>query len=104
MLLAAKRNKHSAILTSVVKIALFLSVYFEIVCALCHNGSRSNKGGRYMERIFASPSRYVQGKGVLENGLHHIKDLGQKVLLLTDEDVWKIAGETLFEDLKSADL
>lgn len=57
-----------------------------------------------MERIFASPSRYVQGKGVLKNGLHHIKDLGQKVLLLTDENVWEIAGETLFEDLKSADL
>ncbi|EAG2325693.1 glycerol dehydrogenase, partial [Listeria monocytogenes] len=38
-----------------------------------------------MERIFASPSRYVQGKGVLKDGLSHIKDLGKKVLLLTDE-------------------
>ena len=57
-----------------------------------------------MERIFASPSRYVQGKGVLKHGLSHIKDLGKKVLLLTDETVWKIAGEELFENLKAADL
>ncbi|MBX9116356.1 glycerol dehydrogenase [Enterococcus casseliflavus] len=57
-----------------------------------------------MERIFASPSRYVQGKGVLKHGLSHIKDLGKKVLLLTDETVWKIAGEELFENLKAAEL
>lgn len=57
-----------------------------------------------MERIFASPSRYVQGKGVLKDGLSHIKDLGKKVLLLTDETVWKIAGEDLFDNLKAADL
>ena len=77
---------------------------FEIACLVCHNKSRPIEGGDTMERIFASPSRYVQGKGVLKDGLSHIKDLGKKVLLLTDETVWKIAGEDLFENLKAADL
>lgn len=77
---------------------------FEIACLVCHNKSRPIKGGDTMERIFASPSRYVQGKGVLKHGLSHIKDLGKKVLLLTDETVWKIAGEELFENLKAAEL
>ena len=46
-----------------------------------------------MEKIFVSPSRYVQGKGVLKSGIQYVKKLGQKPLLLCDDVVWDIAGE-----------
>lgn len=53
-----------------------------------------------MERIFASPSRYVQGRNVLETGLRHIKKLGDTPLLLCDDIVWDIAGKKLKENLE----
>lgn len=54
-----------------------------------------------MEKVFASPSRYVQGKGVLKTGIHHIEKLGKKPLLLCDDVVWKIVGESFTSDLKN---
>ncbi|MGM0214683.1 glycerol dehydrogenase [Enterococcus sp. AZ109] len=57
-----------------------------------------------MEKIFASPSRYVQGKGMLKNGMKYIKALGSNVLIITDEDVWEIVGEELFETMKNEDM
>ena len=53
-----------------------------------------------MERIFASPSRYIQGKGMLKEGIKYIKTLGKTALLITDEDVWEIVGKDLFERMK----
>lgn len=53
-----------------------------------------------MEKVFASPSRYVQGKNVLITGLSHIKSLGNHSLLLCDDMVWGIVGETLDNNLK----
>ena len=47
-----------------------------------------------MEKVFASPSKYVQGKGVLTTGIAHIKALGVNALLLCDDIVWEIVGET----------
>ncbi|SJZ59960.1 glycerol 2-dehydrogenase (NAD+) [Pilibacter termitis] len=57
-----------------------------------------------MTKVFASPSRYVQGKGVLTTGIEHIAKLGVKPLLLCDDVVWKIAGEKLVENLTAKDL
>ena len=54
-----------------------------------------------MEKVFASPSRYVQGKGVLKSGLDHILALGKRALLLADSTVYEIAGRQLEEDLKA---
>lgn len=48
-----------------------------------------------MERIVASPSRYVQGKRMLQDGIKYIKALGEIPLLITDEEVWAIAGKEL---------
>lgn len=48
-----------------------------------------------MEKVFVSPSRYVQGKGVLKTGIEYIKKLGKNPLLLCDDIVWEIAGEKL---------
>ncbi|MGX7351146.1 hypothetical protein RU97_GL000142 [Enterococcus canis] len=57
-----------------------------------------------MERIFASPSRYVQGKDVFKTGMAYIKDLGKKALLLTDETIWELVGAELFDTMKEAEL
>lgn len=57
-----------------------------------------------MERIFASPSRYIQGKGMLKDGLKYIKSLGTTALIITDADVWEIAGNDLFETMKENDM
>mgnify|MGYP000121747659 CR=1 FL=1 len=35
-----------------------------------------------MEKVFASPSKYVQGKSVLITGIAHIKALGVNALSL----------------------
>lgn len=53
-----------------------------------------------MEKVFASPSRYVQGAGVLETSLHYIKALGNHALLLSDDIVYNIVGETLIANLE----
>lgn len=53
-----------------------------------------------MEKVFASPSRYVQGKGVLTTGICHIKSLGNHPLLLCDDIVWGIVGESFSESMK----
>ena len=50
-----------------------------------------------MEKVFASPSRYVQGKDVLKTGIHHIEKLGKIPLLLCDEVVWDIVGEEFLD-------
>lgn len=52
-----------------------------------------------MDKIFASPSRYVQGENALKRSPAYLKELGQKVLIITDEMVWKIVGAKLAEDL-----
>lgn len=54
-----------------------------------------------MEKIFASPSKYIQGKGLLKTGISYIQELGQKVVLLTDAMVWEIAGKEFEAKLKS---
>lgn len=55
-----------------------------------------------MEKVFASPSRYVQGAGVLETGLKYIKALGSHALLLSDDTVYQIVGQKLQANLEQA--
>lgn len=54
-----------------------------------------------MIKEFASPSSYVQGKGVLLNSDPYLKNFGKKPLLVTDDDVYKIVGKKL-EDYLTA--
>ncbi|MFV0393587.1 MAG: glycerol dehydrogenase [Coprobacillaceae bacterium] len=56
-----------------------------------------------MEKVFASPSRYVQGRNVLKEGISHIKKLGTNALLLCDDVVYEIAGKELVNNLKNND-
>lgn len=57
-----------------------------------------------MVRVFASPSHYVQGKNILTSqvAVDYIQKLGDKALLLADDVVWEIVGETLTDSLTAA--
>ena len=53
----------------------------------------------FMEKVFASPSRYVQGKDVFKTGLSHVLALGNRLLLLCDPIVYDLVGKELEENL-----
>ena len=57
-----------------------------------------------MVRVFASPAHYVQGKNILTSqvAVDYIQKLGDKALLLADDVVWEIVGETLTDSLTAA--
>ena len=57
-----------------------------------------------MIREFKSPAHYIQGKDATTERIDEIKALGKKVLLLADDDVWEIIGETFAEAMKEADM
>lgn len=48
-----------------------------------------------MDKIFISPSKYVQGKDLLDRAHEYISAFGQRALVLADEFVWGIAGNKL---------
>lgn len=52
-----------------------------------------------MEKVFISPSRYVQGKDVLRKAGEYVKKIGDDALVLADEFVWDLAGDTVVENL-----
>lgn len=54
--------------------------------------------------VFRSPSRYIQGKGALKSIGVYIKELGQKPLLISDEIVWGITGDTITNSLATENL
>lgn len=56
------------------------------------------------EKIFISPSKYVQGRGVLDKTGEYVKDLGKKALLIADEFVWGIAANRVADSLKEVGL
>ena len=55
-----------------------------------------------MEKVFASPSRYVQGKDVFKTGLSHVLALGNRLLLLCDSIVYDLVGKELEENFVAA--
>ncbi|WP_122647154.1 glycerol dehydrogenase [Enterococcus mediterraneensis] len=57
-----------------------------------------------MEKVFASPSRYVQGRDVLTTGITHLQSLGKTPLLLCDDVVWGIVGEKFQMNLEKANM
>ncbi|GHC21189.1 glycerol dehydrogenase [Kushneria pakistanensis] len=56
------------------------------------------------EKVFISPARYVQGADTLSRAGHYVSQLGQKALVIADDFVWKMAGETLSDSLKGSDI
>lgn len=53
-----------------------------------------------MVKIFASPSRYIQGKNVALEVDKYVKDLGSRPVIISDDNVWKIIGNKVFDVLK----
>lgn len=57
-----------------------------------------------MEKIFASPQRYVQGKNLLKTGISYVKNLGHAPMLLCDDIVWEIVGNEFSLTMKKNEL
>ncbi|CAF1020460.1 unnamed protein product [Didymodactylos carnosus] len=57
-----------------------------------------------MEKVFLSPSRYVQGKDVIKKAGAYIGKLGNRALVLADKFVWNIAGNDLANILERSDI
>ena len=54
-----------------------------------------------MAKAFASPSSYVQGKGVLFKSDIYLSKFGKKPLLITDDYVYELVGSQFHDYLKS---
>lgn len=52
-----------------------------------------------MERIFISPSRYVQGPNLLSHCAHHIQLISTSVLIIADTFIWNMLGESFTKHL-----
>lgn len=57
-----------------------------------------------VERIFASPSKYVQGKNAIEKVGKYTKNFGNQAVVISDEIVWDIAGKKVVNKLKDDDI
>jgi glycerol dehydrogenase len=49
-----------------------------------------------------APRRYIQGRGVVASIGKHVAEIGRQPLLIVDENVWKLAGDTLSSSFKEA--
>ncbi|MGT2933484.1 glycerol dehydrogenase [Streptococcus catagoni] len=55
-------------------------------------------------RVFASPSRYIQGKNALFDNQDMIAQLGKKPIVLCDDVVYGIVGQRFIDHLKANDM
>ncbi|SDB80863.1 glycerol 2-dehydrogenase (NAD+) [Pelagirhabdus alkalitolerans] len=56
-----------------------------------------------MDKVFGSPSRYVQGKDLVSRTSEYIKPYGTKFLVLADETVQEIVANDLIVELENDD-
>ena len=55
------------------------------------------------DKIFISPAKYVQGKGIINTGAHYVLDsLGKKLLIIGDQIAYTNAGKQLCENLQQS--
>lgn len=57
-----------------------------------------------VEHVMAAPSRYVQGRDVIQKLGSHLRELGTAPLLVADDVVWDIVEEAVTAGLEEADL
>lgn len=53
-----------------------------------------------MYKVFASPSKYIQGERVLKEASHFLDPLGKKAYIVADDSVWKIVEGDMTTSLK----
>ncbi|RPD62851.1 glycerol dehydrogenase [Lentinus tigrinus ALCF2SS1-6] len=54
------------------------------------------------ERLFQSPSKYIQGPYAIQNAAKYLSKLGKSPLLICDDIVWNIAGQSLVTALENS--
>ncbi|KAI1786755.1 glycerol dehydrogenase [Ganoderma leucocontextum] len=54
------------------------------------------------ERLFQSPSKYIQGPHAIQNAAKYLEKLGKAPLLICDDTVWDIAGKDLVSTLEKS--
>lgn len=57
-----------------------------------------------MDKIIISPSKYVQGESLLSNIAHYIKTMGSQPLVIADDFVTGLVGDTVKQSFKQQDL
>lgn len=57
-----------------------------------------------MKRVFISPSKYIQGAGVLETIGEEVAKIGKTAFILADKIVWDITGEQVEKSFNDADV
>lgn len=53
------------------------------------------------DQMFTSPSRYVQGRDLLDRAARYLAPLGRTAFIVSDEIVWDIAGQKLHDSLEA---
>src|ERR1700730_11533078 len=59
---------------------------------------------RTMAAAMISPRRYIQGRGVLSLAGEQIAPLGNSALMIADDAVWQVAGHTVENHLRAANI
>ncbi|MGO1989964.1 glycerol dehydrogenase [Staphylococcus equorum] len=54
--------------------------------------------------VFQSPSRYVQGEGVIKSLASEVKNLGNTPLIISDSLVWSLTNEDIKESFKNSEI
>lgn len=55
------------------------------------------------KKVFVSPSRYIQGEGVIETLSEEVSKLAEKVVVIADEVVWGIVEEDVTASFEDSD-
>jgi glycerol dehydrogenase len=56
------------------------------------------------EKVFISPGKYVQGRDVLKSIGKHVTGLGSYALVIAEEFVWEMVGETVTTSLHAGEI
>ncbi|KDQ55127.1 hypothetical protein JAAARDRAFT_37644 [Jaapia argillacea MUCL 33604] len=59
---------------------------------------------KIQEKVFQSPSKYIQGPSAIKNAARYLSKMGSSPLLVVDSFVYNLAGKALIEALESHDI
>lgn len=57
-----------------------------------------------VERVFISPSKYVQGRNAIDKIGGYLKGIAKTAVVIADQTVWKIAGHKVVHELKKENI
>ncbi|KDQ64094.1 hypothetical protein JAAARDRAFT_118935 [Jaapia argillacea MUCL 33604] len=59
---------------------------------------------KVQEKVFQSPSKYIQGPSAIKNAARYLSKMGKSPLLIVDNFVYGLAGKALIDALESHDI